>query len=132
MAYEVFKRSAVRVDTPVLSMTPNGKVAFNAAACRLLEEAKMKTAVILWDEVTNRMAVKAAPKGERNAFGISFTGGNSASLTAKSFIRHIGWKAPKREALATTWNAAEKMFEATLPSRYVASSPAHGKRKAEI
>jgi hypothetical protein len=121
MAYEMFERSAVRVDTPALSISPSGRLAINAAACRLLMEARIKTVVILWDEATNRMAIRAAPKGERNSFTITFTGRHSASLRAKSFFNHIGWNAPKSETLATTWNAAEKMFEAALPPRYLAA-----------
>ena len=102
MAYEMFERSAVRVDTPALSIGPGGKVAINAAGCRLLIEAGIKTVVIFWDKARNKMAIKAAPKGEKNAFTITFAAGkHSASFAAKSFLNHIGWNAPKREALAT-------------------------------
>ena len=121
MAYEMFERSAVRVDTPALTIAPSGRLAINAAACRLLMEARIKTVVILWDKATNRMAIRAAPKGERNSFTITFTGRHSASLRAKSFFNHIGWNAPKSETLDTTWNATEKMFEAPLPPQYVAA-----------
>jgi hypothetical protein len=102
MAYEMFERTAVRVDTPALSIAPGGKVAINAAACRLLTEAGIKSVVILWDKARNKMAIKAAPKGEKNLFTITFTGRYSASLKAKSFLDHIGWNAPKREMLHTT------------------------------
>jgi hypothetical protein len=132
LAYELFERVAVRVDTPNLSIAPGGRIAFNAAACRLLLDAKIRTVVILWDKDASRMAIKTAPRGERNAFGISFTGANhSASLTAKLFLRHIGWSASKRVALATTWNAGAKMFEATLPPQYLATTSLHGKRRAD-
>jgi hypothetical protein len=119
MAYEMFERTAVRVDTPALSIAPGGKVAINAAACRLLTEAGIKSVVILWDKARNKMAIKAAPKGEKNLFTITFTGRYSASLKAKSFLDHIGWNAPKREMLHTTWSPAEKMLEATLPPHYL-------------
>jgi hypothetical protein len=133
LAYELFERVAVRVDTPLMSVAPGGRIAFNAAACRLLLDAKVKTVVILWDKDTNRIAVKAAPKGEKNAFGISFTGdSHSASLTAKLFLRHIEWSASKRVALPTTWNGVEKMFEATLPQQYLGKSSTHGKRRIDI
>jgi hypothetical protein len=132
VAYELFERTTVRVDTPALSIAPQGKVAINAPACRLLIEAGIKTVVILWDKATNRMAIKAAPKGEKNSFTVTFTGGNhSGSFAAKAFLRHIGWNAPKREQLATTWNAAEKMFETTLPPKYLASTSTEGKRRSK-
>jgi hypothetical protein len=133
MAYELFERVAVRVDTPTLSIAPGGRIAFNSAACRLLLEARMKNVVILWDKDTRHTAIRAAPKGGKNAFAITFTGKNhSASVTAKAFLRHIEWNASKRVALATTWNAAEKMFEAVLPQQYLAKGPIHGKRRIEI
>jgi hypothetical protein len=120
VAYELFERTGVRGDAPVLSITSDARVAFNAAACRLLMEAGIKTVVILWERAKNRMAIKAAPKGEKNSFTVTFAGDNhSATFAAKSFLRHIGWNAPKREALPTTWNAVEKMFEVTLPSQYL-------------
>ena len=128
MPYEMFKGKAVRVTTPALSITPGGRVAFNAPACRLLLEARTKTVMILWDEAQNRMAVQAAPKGETNSFTVTFTGRNSATFAAKAFLRHIGWNATKRELLPTTWNAGEKMFEACLPAKHVAGT---GKRGAK-
>jgi hypothetical protein len=78
--------------------------------------------VILWDKAKNRMAIKAASKGERNAFTVT-AGDHSATFAAKSFLRHIGWNAPKREMLPTSWNAAEKMFEVTLPVEYLPGTP---------
>ena len=133
MAYEMFQRKSVRVDTPILSIVPGGRVAINAAACRLLIEAGIKTVVILWDKATNRMAIKAAPKGEKNSFTITFAEDHhSGTLAAKSFLRHIGWNAAKREMLLTTWNTAEKMLEATLPRQYIASSATEGKRRFKI
>jgi hypothetical protein len=132
VAYELFERTAVRVETPTLAIAPSGRVAINAAACRLLMEAGIKTVVILWDNATNKMAVKAAPKGEKNSFTVTFVRGNhSGSFTAKAFLRHIGWNAAKRERLATTWNATEKMFETTLPLKYLAPTSADGKRRSK-
>jgi hypothetical protein len=130
LAYEVFKRTSVRVDTPALSIVPGGRVAINSAACRLLLEAGVKTVVVLWDRTAHKMAVKAAPKGERNSFTVTFASDHHAgSFAAKSFLSHIGWNAPKRERLPTTWNAAEKMFEATLPPLYLASTAIGTKKR---
>jgi hypothetical protein len=131
MAYQLFERTAVRVDTPTLAIARQGKVFINAPACRLLVQAGIKTVVILWDQATNRMAIKGAPKGEKNSFTLTFTRGSSGSFTAKSFFRHIGWNAPKSEKLATTWNAAERMFETTLPLKYLAPASAEVKRRSK-
>ena len=120
MAYEVFQRTSVRVDVPALSIVPGGKVAINAAACRLLTEANITTVVILWDKAKNKMAIKSAPKGEKNSFTITFAADrHSGSFKAKSFFDHIGWRATERAALTPTWNASEKMLEVVLPAQYV-------------
>jgi hypothetical protein len=129
VAYEQFERKSVRVDVPILSIAPGGRVAINAAACRLLIAAGIKNVVILWDKTANRMAVKAAPKREKNSFTVSFAkGSHSASFRAKSFLNHIGWSAPKRIGLDTTWNAAERMFEVSLPPMHLAPASSDGKR----
>jgi hypothetical protein len=128
MAYEMFERTATRVDTPSLAIAPGGRVALNAAACRILIDAGVRTVVILWDKARGRIAIKPTPKGEKNSFTVSFTGHHSGSFRAQSFLRHIGWNAPKRVPLATAWNAAEKMFEASLPPQYVASGSTTRKR----
>lgn len=129
----MFKRTSARVDTPTISIATGGKIAINAAACRVLLEAGIKTVVILWDKTSNKMAIKAAPKGDKNSFTVTFAQDHhSGSLAAKSFLRHIGWNAPKREMLPTTWNAAEKMFETTVPPQYLAADTGVGKRRIKV
>jgi hypothetical protein len=132
VAYEMFENKSVRVDTPALSITPGGRIAINAAAGRLLMEAGIKTVVIFWDRAKHRMAIKAAPRGERNSFAVTFTRGqHSATFAAKSFLRHIGWSATKRETLDTTWNDAEKMFEATLPVQFLPAGSGAAKGRVD-
>jgi hypothetical protein len=128
VAYEVFERSGVRVGTPALTIAPGGRIFFNAASCRLLIETEIKTVVILWDKATNRIAVRAARTGEKNSYTVSFSRSHhSAVFAAKSFLHHIGWNGAERETLATTWNAAERMFEATLPAQYLPANPTENK-----
>lgn len=122
MGYEVFQRTLIRVDVPVLAIAPGGRVAINAAACRILTEAGIKSFIILWDKEKRKMAVKAAPKGEKNSFAVTFAADrHSGTFAAKSFLQHIGWHATKRETLPTVWNASEKMFELSLPEKYIRS-----------
>jgi hypothetical protein len=122
MAYEVFKRTGVRVEAPALSLVSDGRIVINAAAARLLIEAGVKSVLLLWDKPNHRMAVKAAQKGDKNAYAVSLSPGKySGSLRAKAFMAHIGWKAPRREMLLATWSAKEKMFELTLPEKYLRS-----------
>ena len=115
MAYEVFKRTVARVDTPTVAIVPNGIIAINAAAVRLFKDARSSSVLLLWDEKNRRMALKASQKKDRNAYAVSFSEGRSGSLRAKSFFAHIGWKGLKRERLSATWNEKELMLEVTLP-----------------
>jgi|SRR5580704_3340002 hypothetical protein len=119
MAYEVFKRTAARVDTPTVSIVPNGRIAINAAVVRLFKQARISFVQLLWDDKNRRMALKATQKNDRNAYAVSFSEGRSGSLRAKSFLAHIRWKARNRERLSAIWNEKELMLEVTLPSEYL-------------
>jgi hypothetical protein len=132
MAYEVYERTAIRVDEPSISLVPDGRMAFNAAAVRILLQAGVKSVLLLWDKANCRVALKAAAKGDRNSYAVSVVQDHhSAGLRAKSFFAHIGWVAPKRTMLPATWNEKGKMFEITLPKEYVSSTMnADPKRKA--
>jgi len=126
MAYEVFKRTGVRVDEPTLSLVPGGRVALNAAACRLLIAAGVKRVLLLWDGSNNKLALKAAPKGDKNAYAVSIVADKHAgSLRAKSFLDHIGWNGSRREMLSAIWNEEQKMLEVTLPQKLPSSE--HGR-----
>jgi hypothetical protein len=117
MAYEVFRRTGVRVEEPTLSLVPDGRIALNAAAVRILAQASVKFVLLLWDSSSRSVALKAATKGDKNAYTVSIASNtHSGSLRAKSFFDHIGWTAPKRTMLPATWNESEKMFEITLPA----------------
>ena len=87
MAYERFEKQSVRVLDPTLSLAKSGKIALNAAAGRIMQEAGIKSVVILWDKTSYGIALQAAHKGDRNAYTLSFatdTGG--ATCAAKSFL----------------------------------------------
>jgi hypothetical protein len=129
MGYEVFERTAVRVEQPTLSILPDGRIALNAAAARILIEARVKSAILLWDKTNNKLAIKAAPKGDKNAFAVSIVQGSfSGSLRAKSFLNHIGWSSPRREMLLAVWDPKEMMLEVTLPRQFVDSARAKNKK----
>ena len=116
MAYEVFKRTAARIDTPTLSLVPDGRISINAAATRICLDLGIKWVLLLWDAPNHRIALKATQKGDKNAHAVSIApASQSGSLRATSFLKYIGWKARKREMIPTTWNDKERMFEATLP-----------------
>ena len=119
MAYELFKRTGARVETPTLSIVPDGRIAINAAAVRIAREARITSVLLLWDSTNHRLALKAAQRGDKNSYAVSIERSSSGSLRAKSFLSHIGWKASKREMIPVVWNEKERMFEATLPLEHL-------------
>jgi hypothetical protein len=133
MAYEVFTRTAVRVEEPTISLVPDGRMAFNAAAVRILIEAGVTSVLLLWDKSNYKVALKAATKADKNSYAVSIVrASHSGSLRVKSFLHHIGWNAPKRTMLPMKWRERDRMFELTLPREYVGSEMSRGlKQKAK-
>ncbi len=122
MAYEIFERTGARVETPTLSIAPDGRITINAAAVRIARESRVKSVVLLWDSTNHRLAIKIAQRGDANSYALSIApSSHSGSLRAKSFLKYIGWKARKREMIPATWNDKERMFEATLPIEHLES-----------
>jgi hypothetical protein len=120
MAYEVFKRTRARVETPMLSITLDGRMVINSAAVRIAREARITSALLLWDATNHKVAIKGTQKGDKNSYALSIvSASHSGSLRAKSFLSYIGWKARKRETILMTWNEKERMFEATLPLEHL-------------
>jgi len=122
MAYETFERKAVRVEDPALTMRPEGRIAFNAAASRLLENAGVRTVRILWDKATCGLAVQAAPKGDSNSYSVAFSRSRSATVTAKLFFQYIGWSSADRQTIPARWDEQRKMMETKLPPKFVANT----------
>jgi hypothetical protein len=121
MAYETFERKAVRVEEPAVTVRPEGRIAFNAAASRLLENAGVRTVRILWDKTTCGLAVQAAPKGDSNSYSVAFSRSRSATVTAKLFLQYIGWTSASRQTVPARWDEQRKMMEAKLPPKFVGS-----------
>lgn len=121
MAYELFKRTGARVETPTLSITADGRMAINAAAVRIAKEARIGSVLLLWDAANHRIALKAAQRSDKNSYALSITANHSGSLRAKAFIAHIGWKARKRETIPLAWDEKERMFEGTVPAEHLES-----------
>lgn len=120
MAYETFERKAVRVVTPTIAVASGGRIALNAAATRLLGEAGIKAVKILWDKTTSGIALQAAPKSDKDSYSLALAKGHgSATITAKTFLQHIGWSSTVRQVVTATWNAQQKMLEAKLPRQFV-------------
>ncbi len=119
MAYQVFKRTGTRVETPTLSILPDGRITINAAAVRIATEARVKSVVLLWDRANHKLAIKVTKRSDVNSYALSIASTHSGSLRAKSFLKYIGWTGRKRELVPANWNEKERMFEATLPLEHL-------------
>lgn len=120
VAYEIFRRTTARVETPALALTIDGRMALNAAAVRVFVSSGIASVLLLWDKANNRLALKAAQKNDKNSYAVSMgRDSHSGSLRAKAFLSHIGWKAPKRLLLPAVWNEKERMLEVDLPAEYL-------------
>lgn len=133
MTYEVFKRTGARVEEPTLSIVPGGRIAINAAATRIVLDAGIKRVLLLWDRTNHRIAIKAAKRGDENAYAVSVApGSHSGSIRAKTFLGYIGWNGRKREMIPAVWNDKEQMFEATVPIEHLEAPERWGvKRPAD-
>lgn len=112
----------MRVESPALSIVPDGRIMVNAAAVRILITTGIKSVLLLWDRANLKIAVKAAQKADQNAYAVTVVpGGHSGSIRARGFISHIGWKATRRQMLPAVWNERDRMFEVSLPAQHLRS-----------
>jgi hypothetical protein len=120
VTYETFQRGFLRTEDPTMTVRPDGRIFFNAATSRLLKQSSVKTVRILWDRDKRGIALQSCQAGDKNAYSIAFPAGSrSPSLTAKSFMRYVGWSATRPQTMAVKWDEKNKMLEATLPPRFV-------------
>src|ERR1039458_5698469 len=109
MTYKTFERRCVRVEDLTIAIDPKGRLALNAASSRALSGAGIKAVKILWDNKTCGVALQAERKGDMNAYSIAFgSGSRSSTVTAKAFLRYIGWSADRRQISPANRNRSEE------------------------
>lgn len=59
--YEIYERRAIRVTFPAISLTPAGKLDFNATAARKFRENAIEH-VLLWDKDKRKIAIRSIAK----------------------------------------------------------------------
>jgi len=121
MAYETFERTTTRSEKPMLSVLPDSRITFNAAASRLLKAKRIRAVKILWDKDRCGIAFPAVDKDDRNAYSIFFNRGRAATISPKSFLNYIGWSAKKSQTVPVKWNSERDMLEAELPFKFVST-----------
>jgi hypothetical protein len=121
MAYEMFEPKTARTEllSPTLAIAPK-KLVLNARATRIFAEEEIGFVHILWDRHSRGVALRAAKKGDPNAYRVSFDRNNrAAGIEARLFLRHVGWSHSGRVTVPLAWNSAERMLEGTLPSEHL-------------
>jgi hypothetical protein len=106
-----------------------GKLGFNSPSAKLLHEAGIVGAVLLWDTDKRLLVVRAPRKGEQISGKITFNSDHhSAGITSREFLRFIKWTATENKGISATWNVKEKQLEATIPAEFVGrkASPSDG------
>ncbi|MGH9863885.1 MAG: hypothetical protein ACRD4H_00565 [Candidatus Acidiferrales bacterium] len=117
MSYEVFERKATRFTSPAITLTRFGKILPNAMAARKFKEHAVEQVLLLWDKGQRKIAVRAATKGDRRSFKVSYTRKYGASISGASFLKSIDWRETKRVTFPATWNEDEHMFEFSLTNK---------------
>jgi hypothetical protein len=116
-----------------MTVRPDGRILFNAATSRRLKRSSVKTVRILWDKDKCGIALQSCQAGDKNAYSIAFPAGSrSPSLTAKSFMRYVGWSAKRPKTTAVKWDERNKILEATLPPKFVRMGKQRTEPKADI
>ena len=118
MGYELFDNKAVRLGSPALTITGDGRMSINADAGDLLRRVGAKFVHILWDAAANKIALRPLTEADTSAFKLtSKSGRRGMVISGATFLRHIGWDVSKPATIAVKWNEKTKVLEASLPRR---------------
>lgn len=133
MAYELVPRRASQSDAPLKLTVRDGIIALNAAAGDVLAGAAVRFVHLLLDADKGKFAIRPIPKEDENSFVISVRKDKrGATISARSFLNYIGWRANEPVVLDVQWNPKERMMEASLPKEHVRSLAKSGKNRFVI
>ena len=120
MPYELFSDKAARFAPPELTIR-SGRIFLNAGAGDILTKIGARYVHLLWDRMALKIGIKPVKKEDDNSFRLSISQGKrGGTLSAESFLKYIRWGGKGPENVVATWNEAEGMLEAVLPSRRIA------------
>ena len=116
MAYELFTVKAARLGSPALTITADGRFTLNADAGDLLRRAGAKSVQILWDATACKLALRPLARPGDSSYKLQVRKGKRGTmLSARTFLRYIGWDLSKPATVPVEWNEKEKILEAPLP-----------------
>lgn len=118
MGYEIYQREITRVSTPAVTLNRRGRLVFNVAATKLLHDAGVDNAFLLWDAERHKFAIRATTKKDPRTVKVRYSAGNKwAAISAKGFLEHIGHDTTKTLSYPATWNESEQLLEASLSNQ---------------
>lgn len=93
MSYKVFDQKKTRARSPAATINPAGRIYFNQEAASWLAYHRVKRVLLLWMDEANMVGIKAGRSGDPRAYSLAFSNrGGGASITAKAFLRWIGFQ----------------------------------------
>jgi hypothetical protein len=130
MSYEVFDSKAVRIGSPSLTITTDGRIGLNADVGDILASVGAKYVQILWDRENCRLAIRPLTKSDQRAFKLTFLQGRrGAGFSAQSFLNYIQWKPVDRFNTQVHWNDKDGLLEAVLPKERIGTVDRPNDRK---
>ena len=124
MSYEIFEKTIRRDTEPRVTISPLGRMQFNASASKLLAKHAVENVLLLWDKDSRKMAIKSISRKEERAYQMRYAKkGKGAGFAARTFLEWCGYNYSETKGYSCKWNEAESMFEVSLPPPEAAKSP---------
>ncbi len=119
MAWEVFKSDRMSSDTPAVTISGLGRIAFNKAAAEVMHKTGLTRAELLWDKDKLRMGVKPTKSTERTSplnYGDNFT---ALAFSCIQFLRHTGYDFHTSRQFPATWDSKDHLFVIEIPAEFI-------------
>jgi hypothetical protein len=117
MAYVVFEKVIRRVTTPMLTISPLGRLNFNTAASDTLHKNAVEDVLLMWDKEARKMAIRSITKKDSRSYRMRYSKrSKAAGFAAKPFLEFVGYDYSKTRSFPCAWNDEQGMFEITFPT----------------
>jgi|ERR1017187_1870450 hypothetical protein len=116
MAYTVYSGKLIRTATPEVSISPDGRLRLNSAACRLFHDKGAKWVHLLSDPQERKIGLRARRKMDKQSYSISYGHlFNQASLSVKGFLVTLGWDGKSYSHIDAQWDDEQCLLELKMP-----------------
>jgi len=116
MAYEIFARRLRRIGSPTVCFAKAGRITFNKAAVKILQEQAVEFVLALWDPGAQKVGIRPITKKDPRAYTLRYNpAGTGAQFSAVTFMEHIGIDYQKEtKTFPAEWNAEQGLFEINI------------------